>query len=331
MCKKLTILFLLITAICNISTAQIDAHFTQYYANPLWLNPALTGVFDGDYRVNSIFRNQKVTTASPILTKGVIADMQLPQHFSLGIMINNQTSANGGFYYNNAYLSVGYQIQLSDYQVLSSGFELGVINRGFDPSKLSFGNQYSPITGYDPTLPSNEIFSKTSSYALDMSTGLMYFNGDPYKRLNPFFGMSIYHFNNPSNSFLTGSSADHVPFRYVVNGGARINISPILDITPHLVYIQQGTAREIAAGVYSSIMVDEEKDFIVGTSYRLQDAVTANVGLRIKEFFIGLSYDVNISPLRNTNSYQGAYEISFSYTHKNTKKADEPKFVCPRL
>ena len=34
------------------SVAQIDPHFSQYYAYPLLLNPALTGVVDGDYRVS---------------------------------------------------------------------------------------------------------------------------------------------------------------------------------------------------------------------------------------------------------------------------------------
>ncbi|MEO6498226.1 MAG: type IX secretion system membrane protein PorP/SprF, partial [Mucilaginibacter sp.] len=37
--------------------AQVDPHFSQYYANPLWLNPALTGVIDGDLRFNSIFKS----------------------------------------------------------------------------------------------------------------------------------------------------------------------------------------------------------------------------------------------------------------------------------
>lgn len=38
--------------------AQVDPHFTQYYVYPSWLNPALTGAFDGDYRISGIYRNQ---------------------------------------------------------------------------------------------------------------------------------------------------------------------------------------------------------------------------------------------------------------------------------
>ena len=38
--------------------AQVDPHFSQYYVYPAWLNPALTGAFDGDYRIAGIYRSQ---------------------------------------------------------------------------------------------------------------------------------------------------------------------------------------------------------------------------------------------------------------------------------
>src|SRR5688572_13026081 len=35
-----------------------DIHFTQFYASPLTLNPALTGKMSGDYRLAAIYRGQ---------------------------------------------------------------------------------------------------------------------------------------------------------------------------------------------------------------------------------------------------------------------------------
>jgi hypothetical protein len=35
-----------------------DQHFTQYYASPLTLNPALAGAFSGTYRMSLIYRDQ---------------------------------------------------------------------------------------------------------------------------------------------------------------------------------------------------------------------------------------------------------------------------------
>ena len=39
---------------CGVLSAQ-DQHFSQFYASPLTLNPALTGALEGKYRVSLIF------------------------------------------------------------------------------------------------------------------------------------------------------------------------------------------------------------------------------------------------------------------------------------
>ena len=33
-----------------------DVHYTQFYNSPLTTNPALTGVFNGSYRIGAIYR-----------------------------------------------------------------------------------------------------------------------------------------------------------------------------------------------------------------------------------------------------------------------------------
>jgi hypothetical protein len=50
------------------SNAQVDPHFSQYYVYPAWVNPALTGIFDGSYRVSGIYRNQWGNVSSPFST-----------------------------------------------------------------------------------------------------------------------------------------------------------------------------------------------------------------------------------------------------------------------
>lgn len=54
--KFLPILFIL--AVTTAGKAQ-DQHFTQFFASPLTLNPALTGTFDGKYRLAFIYRDQE--------------------------------------------------------------------------------------------------------------------------------------------------------------------------------------------------------------------------------------------------------------------------------
>ncbi len=41
---------------CTIVHAQVDPHFSQYFIQPMSLNPALTGAIEGDYRVSAVWR-----------------------------------------------------------------------------------------------------------------------------------------------------------------------------------------------------------------------------------------------------------------------------------
>ena len=66
-CWVITLSFVL----TNFAKAQVDPHFSQYYIQPMTMNPAFTGAFDGDYRVSGIWRSQYGNTLN---TKGISAE-----------------------------------------------------------------------------------------------------------------------------------------------------------------------------------------------------------------------------------------------------------------
>ena len=47
-----------VTVMLAFSVVAQDPNFSQFFASPLTLNPALTGKFDGDFRVAGNYRNQ---------------------------------------------------------------------------------------------------------------------------------------------------------------------------------------------------------------------------------------------------------------------------------
>ena len=55
--KKIQLAVLMTVFSATIALAQ-DRHFSQFYSSPLTLNPALTGAFDGKYRVGTNYRDQ---------------------------------------------------------------------------------------------------------------------------------------------------------------------------------------------------------------------------------------------------------------------------------
>ena len=50
-----------------------DIHHTQYFASPLTLNPALTGLVRGDVRVAANYRSQWYSVSEHPYTTGVIS------------------------------------------------------------------------------------------------------------------------------------------------------------------------------------------------------------------------------------------------------------------
>jgi type IX secretion system PorP/SprF family membrane protein len=312
------------------SSAQVDAHFSQYYAYPMWLNPALTGVMDGDYRLSANYKRQWASIATPFSTEGVSFDTYPYKNLGLGVTVLNQSAGDGGYNYLNALFSAAYRVMLDEkgFNILSIGLQAGVLNRRINPNKLQFGSQYDPILGFNPDVPSGENFSKTSATAFDANFGVMYFNGDPNKTLNPFVGVSVYHLARPDDPFL-GTSDEKLPMRYSVHGGTRIKATDVLNLTPNALYIRQGNAHEVAAGVYAQYMLQGYTDLLFGVTYRFNDAVIPSVGFHLGDFTFGLSYDVNVSRLNVASDGKGGIEFSISYIRH--KKVQDPRFICPRL
>jgi len=143
------------------SFAQTDPHFSQYYANPLYLNPALTGVIDGDYRATVNFKQQWSALNSSFLTGGASFDMAPKKNLAFGATILNQRAGELDFNYLSASVSGSYRLRFGaeGLQMVSFGLQAGIINRSFDFSQARFGNQFNPISGYDGGMMSGETLS----------------------------------------------------------------------------------------------------------------------------------------------------------------------------
>ncbi len=311
--------------------AQIDPHFSQYYAYPLWLNPALTGVIDGDMRINANFKDQWTSIANGYKTSALSMDFRPTDKVGIGFNIIDQAAGNAGYNYFAAYGSFGYGIAISPdgTQKLHFGLQAGFINRSFDPSKLQFDDQYNPISGFDPNAPSFETFSATSATVFDASAGIFYYDGDPQNTANAFAGISAAHITNTKDPFAGNSIDSKLPIRYTLHGGVRIKASDVFDITPHAIYIKQQNNQIKALGAYSEFKFQDDNGLILGAMYRLGDAAVADVGYHVGSLVMGISYDFNTSSLSAATSGQGGFELSISYVFKHHRA--NPSIVCPKF
>jgi type IX secretion system PorP/SprF family membrane protein len=327
--NKYILLALLLVAVMSTIKAQVDPHFSQYYANPLWLNPALTGVMNADMRVNANYKNQW-PSINAYRTGAVSADFKPQDQVGVGLTVLDQSAGGGRYNYLTAYGSFGYGIRLSDdgNKRLSFGLQVGVINRRFDMSGLQFGNQFEQGSGFNSGMNSNENIQNNNTTVFDANGGIFYYDGDPSKTFNLFGGVSAAHLTRPRDKFTVNDNT-RLPIRYAAHGGVRIKASEFVDITPHLLYIRQQNASIAGAGLYSEIKVLADQALILGGMYRFDDAAIANVGYRFSNLVVGLSYDINTSALTNATNAQGGLEISLSYVFR--KRVQQPEPVCPRL
>jgi type IX secretion system PorP/SprF family membrane protein len=323
-------MLLQVVTACRVK-AQIDPHFSQYYAYPLWLNPALTGVIDGDARVTANYKNQWATINNAYQTVALSADARPTDRVGIGLNILNESEGSAGFNYLTLYGSFSYAIYLSDdqYQQVHFGLQAGMINRNFDVNKQQFDDQYNPLTGFDPTIPSNEYFLTTGSTLFDAGSGVYYSNTDPGNQANLFGGFSVSHLTQPKDPFATEGISTKLPMRYTVHGGVRIKVDESFILTPHFIYMKQQNSYERDLGIYSEFKSDDNDGFIAGVMYRYQDAAIADVGYHFNNMIVGFSYDFNTSPLNQVTYYQGGVELSVSYIFHSHSMNRE--VVCPEF
>jgi type IX secretion system PorP/SprF family membrane protein len=289
---------------------------------------------DGDYRVTAIYRRQWDNVSGPYVTPGVSADFSTNKNVSLGLNIMNQQAGSGGYNYLTAYASMAYtgvRFGADGNHRISMGMSLGLISRRFDPSKIQTSSMWDPQNGLDPNLGNDEVLNKTSGSNFDAGAGIMYYDATPDKKVNLFLGLSAFHLTQPEDPFITEGEHQKMPVRYTAHGGAQLNVSEALSITPNLLYMRQGEATEKMIGAYTQFRVNEDADFLLGANYRFKDALVPYAGVYYKNFVLGVSYDVGTSDLSKVTGKANSFELSLSVIGSRAFKAKRVPFVCPAM
>jgi type IX secretion system PorP/SprF family membrane protein len=302
----------------------------------MYVNPALTGSSDGEYRASAIYRTQWGSVSNPYRTIGLSFDTRTNKNISLGINLLNQSAGDGGFNYLNTYASVAYtgvKLGSADQHRLVFAMQAGIINRRVDQSKFKWGEQWNPITGSNASNAITENFASTSATTLDMGAGVLYFDASPGKKANAFGGISFFHINKPKDPIISSQSValNTIPLRYTLHGGVSFAINERTHVVPHILYMHQGSASEKMLGTYLQYNVNEETDLMIGGYYRFKDALAPFVGIDYRDFLIGISYDANTSKLGAAAKNVNSFELSLSYIKRKGGKSIFEFIRCPRL
>lgn len=296
-----------------------DPHYTQASRIPSWYNPAAAGHGVEHIRLTMLYRNQWSSVMSPFKTQGLFFDKQVAK-VGFGANLVNNSAGDVGFrqLFINGQLS--YRFAFGKNRI-ATGFQVGMIQKSFDPSKMTFDDQYTPDQGANPTTPTTETFSYTKITRPDLGAGILWTYGQPgQEKFYPYVGLSMQHINQPKESFIVENN--FIPRKVTANGGVGIVLSEALTITPMISFSQQQFAQELLGGVIVKMPLEERNNVEGGLLFRNKDAAALYAGYQWNNFMLGMSYDVNISGLTGG---PGAFEITLTYIPKAKEKKDPAK------
>lgn len=314
-----------------------DLHHSQFYTSPLNLNPALTGVFNGDYRGALNLRSQwAVDDLVKYQTVAFNADMKIRPRmgakgfWAAGLLFNYDQAGDSRLNLAHVGLSGSYTRALTRNHLVTLGGLVGFAQRRFRTDDLIWDSQWTG-SGVDPDLPTMEDLSNTSNTFADLSAGINYrFQASERTFLN--LGLGYFHINEPDQTFFSQSSTEVLDSRYAISLVSSWQLLPVLDLLLHGVMQFQGEYDELTLGGYGRIHLNQKRGkelaILLGFGGRLEDAWIPKVALEYNNWYAGLSFDINNSDFNRATNSRGGPEISIMYRMTTVKPLPEFK-NCP--
>lgn len=323
--SKIFLFFVFFHWFCSQIHAQ-DVSFTQFYHQPLYLNPAFTGT-SPQYRLSATYRNQWASVGNSYGSNMISYDYNWDYyHSGIGFMASNDRAGTGKLMTTNLSAFYAYQIMLNRKWVARAGLQGGYSFKSIDQSGLVFEDQM--LSGN----PSKEVFASQSINFADFAAGVLFYSEDLW------FGLAFRHLSQPQQAFLGAIEKTNLHFSAHLGTKIAFHRKSENYISPAILYQQQGNSSQMDIGFNLFLA-----PISVGLWYRgmpwaknvantlNQDAIAGFVGLRIKkDWKIGYSYDYTISKFAGTG---GTHEISliFSPHYDKRNKRGSMHINCPAL
>jgi len=313
-----------------------DIHYTQYELSPMTLNPALTGAYEGTFRLGGIYRDQwssvlnnQYVTYSLYGDLPVIRGFGKNDWFGAGILLTNDRAGSAALNHTGGSLALSYHLGLGKKSntVFSLGAQGGFAQKRIDMDELLFEDAIeSGMTSVEFGL---EGFDPSISYT-DFNVGGLV-NSYLTSKFNFYVGAAAFHLTNPDDGFITEQK---LRTRITAHGGFNYDIGNRLMITPSFLFQTQAKARELVTQARLGYHINPERNVTLygGLGYRYSGAGMAMIGMDYRGAKLGIAYDIDFSPLNPASRGRGAYELALSYTAKIYKTpVVKPVLFCPRF
>lgn len=307
--------------IANRVSAQ-SIHFSQFYEVSVLRNPALTGIFTGDYKVGVDYRSQWGSISVPFQTVMASAETKIPinkdvnDFLSFGISAAYDKAGSIAMTGLQVYPAISFNKTLEDDHdtYLSAGFTAGYIQRSFDVNKITTSEQI--VNGvFNPGLLTGENITNTSMSYYDLGAGISLNSSiGQANNINYYIGLAGYNLTQPDIKFGNATSKK-APVRLSGNFGFLTQLDRNFGLVFHANYMSQGKVNQT---VFGGMLGYRAYDFRENTTltiyaggfYRWNDAVIPTIKVDYRQYSFTFSYDVNTSNLSLASNNAGGLELS---------------------
>lgn len=327
--KKSVLLFSLAIWVFGMTEAQ-DIQYSQYYANPIYLNPATAGNTDKS-RFGLNFRNQW-----PSLDQTFIAYTAYFDHYEerinsgFGLILQGANESFTQTSTREIGLVYSYRLNLSETDFIQAGIQGSFVSRDAFFDQVILGSQLDIDKGIIIGQPGESFEGDSQIRAADANAGLIYYGNKVW------FGVSVAHLLRPEISYLS-EGTNQLSMKTGIHGGYRFDLAPgdindFFNNTDQERYFTLGFNYKMK-GQFSQLDIGTEFFFeplVLGIWYRglptkyglpNNESLVALLGLSLESGLdVGYSFDFLISKF-GLNGTGGAHEISIRYVFSSKNQA----------
>ena len=349
--------------ISSVLFGQDQFRYTLFDFSPITLNPANAGSFEGTVRAGTLLREQDYgykfgQYQSPVifvdapLIRGFRKmdwvgfgfsfqhDQQLNQTQITDdndIATNNNlitTTVIGGLSYHLSLdknrkniISVGFQTGNSSAYLTDQYFRLPMTIVNWLSSGSS-GQLGTDIVQGTPSEVDKKSLNLGYTVGLNFTSNL---NQTDYLKV----GFSVGHIGRYLRySILNTGSGFSLPLKYTAFGNYRTELANGLILEPRFVFSFLQPSWRASGQLLAGIKLTKPTPMILygGLGYDPVNGMQVLISSDIKDFKVGISFDINFSDRSAVSSQAGAFELGLSYILKVYRKpTPDPVLVCPQL
>jgi type IX secretion system PorP/SprF family membrane protein len=318
MIKKKFFVWGLWSLMSGINLPAQDLHFSQFFETPLLRNPALAGLFEGDVRLQSVYRDQWNSVTKGYRTGSLNGEYKMPvgssdDYMTLGLQFFYDKAGSVSYTNTQVLPALNYHKSLSDERsrYLSLGFMGGWVQHHIDLSKITTNSTYEGMgIGENITDPNYSYIDGSAgiSFSSDLKNA---------ETGNYYLGIAYHHFNRPRNSFYKNKKIEINP-KWVFSGGLRLGVNDYSYLSFQGDFSSQGSFKETVFGVLYGFKFGDNPDqpdyaLHFGSFLRWSDALIPVIKLDYAPFTVSFSYDANISKLKPSSHGRGGFEMAITW------------------